>query len=56
MTLFKYSEIDAKGKKKKGQIDALSMSDAKAKLREQGLMVTSLSLNVSKRERRRFSH
>lgn len=44
MPLFNYLAIDQAGKKRSGIVDALSEADAKRKLREQGIMVTTLSL------------
>jgi general secretion pathway protein F len=42
MSLFQYSAIDRKGKKRKGVVDAMTDGEARQKLRGQGLMVSSL--------------
>jgi len=42
MSLFAYRYIDPKGKKRGGVIDAITLLEAKEKLREQGVLVTSL--------------
>ncbi len=41
--LFQYRYIDGKGRKRKGLIDALHFEDAKEKLREQKILLTSLA-------------
>lgn len=43
MPLYQYQALDAKGKKKKGLIEAQGEKEAKAKLRDMGVMVTSLT-------------
>ena len=52
MPLFHYQYVDLKGKKRTGAIDATSEQEAKAKLREQGLLVTQLKSKekVSKKD------
>lgn len=47
MALYQYQALDNSGKKRVGFIEATDETDAKAKLREQGLMVSSLSSKVS---------
>ncbi len=42
MPLFSYRALDVQGKKRTGLIDAHSEKDAKVKLRDQGIMVSSL--------------
>lgn len=44
MPIYSYQAIDSKGGKKTGLIDATQESEAKLKLREQGLMVSKLEL------------
>ncbi len=46
MPLYHYLAIDTHGKKRKGLIDAQSDKEAKDKLRDQGLMISSLKLKV----------
>ncbi|MFA6916043.1 MAG: type II secretion system F family protein [Parachlamydiales bacterium] len=48
MPLYRYQTIDYQGKKRSGLIDSHSLQDAREKLREQGVMVSSLALDVSK--------
>lgn len=43
MPLFHYQAIDSKGKKVKGFLEAFNEPDAKLKLKEQGIFLTSLS-------------
>lgn len=43
MPVYHYQAIGDKGRKRKGFIEAASIEDAKQKLREQGILVTSLS-------------
>lgn len=52
MALYQYQAINQEGKKRSGAIEAQSEKDAKDKLRDQGLMVSKLSLkqNVSRRQ------
>ncbi|MDP1880597.1 MAG: type II secretion system F family protein [Parachlamydiaceae bacterium] len=52
MPVFHYSYVDTKGKKRSGVIEAQNDKDAKSKLREQGILITSLKSKekVSKRE------
>lgn len=47
MALYQYQALDTSGKKRVGFIEASDESDAKAKLREQGLMVSALSSKAS---------
>lgn len=47
MPLFQYQAIEKKGKKRSGFIEATDENDAKSKLREQGLMISSLSTKVN---------
>lgn len=47
MALYQYQALDASGKKRVGFIEASDETDAKSKLREQGLMVSSLTSKVS---------
>lgn len=52
MPLYNYKAIDAYGRKRSGLIEAQSEKEGKEKLREQGVMVTSISIKTggSKRE------
>lgn len=52
MPLFHYRYVDAKGKKRSGVVESLGERDARAKLREQGVLVTEIKSKdkVSKRE------
>lgn len=43
MPIYSYKSIDVKGKKTHGFIDAISLADAKEKLRKQGVFVTDLT-------------
>lgn len=43
MPIYYYKAIDANGKKRKGFIEAQNLTEAKDKLREQGVMLTQLS-------------
>lgn len=47
MALYQYQALSTSGKKQLGFIEASDENDAKVKLREQGLMVSSLSSKVS---------
>lgn len=47
MPLFQYQALDHKGKKKSGLIEAQDERDAKAKLREMGVMVVSVTAKTS---------
>jgi len=47
MPLYQYQAIEKKGKKRSGFVEASDENDAKAKLREQGLMISSLSTKLS---------
>lgn len=44
MPLFHYAAIDSQGKKRKGLIEAQNEKDAKEKLRDQGVMVTTIGV------------
>ncbi len=44
MPLYNYQAIDSQGKKRKGLVDGNNETEAKMKLREQGIMVTSLTV------------
>lgn len=46
MPLYQYSAIDSFGKKRAGLIEAQNEKDAKEKLRDQGVMVTKVSLKT----------
>lgn len=46
MPLYNYQALDKKGKKKKGLIEAHDPHEAKQKLREQGVMLTSLVVKI----------
>ena len=45
MPIYSYQAFDTSGKKRKGLVEASSESEAKRKLREQGIMVSKLALN-----------
>lgn len=45
MPIYSYQAFDTGGKKRKGLVEASSESEAKRKLREQGVMVSKLSIN-----------
>lgn len=47
MPLFQYQALDSRGKRKKGLIEAQGEKEAKEKLREMGIMVTSLSAGAA---------
>ncbi|MDX2471933.1 MAG: type II secretion system F family protein [SAR324 cluster bacterium] len=47
MALFNFHAIDAKGKNKKGKIDAANLKAAKQNLQSQGLMITDLKVSHS---------
>lgn len=47
MPLYQYQALDSNGKKRSGFIEAADESEVKGKLREQGLMVSSLSTKAS---------
>lgn len=47
MPLYQYQALDAKGKRKKGLIEAQGEREAKDKLRDMGVMVTSLAIKTS---------
>lgn len=47
MPLYQYQALDLQGKRKKGLIEAQSEREAKDKLREMGVMVTSLTARAS---------
>lgn len=47
MPLFQYQAVDAKGKRKKGLIEAQGEKEAKAKLRDMGVMVITVAPKVS---------
>lgn len=47
MTLYQYQALDSKGKKRTGFIEANDENEVKGKLREQGLMVSSLTTKAS---------
>lgn len=47
MPLYQYQALEKKGKKRSGLLEASDENDAKAKLRELGLMVSSLTTKVS---------
>lgn len=49
MPLYRYQAIDYKGKKRSGLIESHSIQEAKDKLREQGVMVTLIDLEASKK-------
>lgn len=49
MPLFRYQAIDYQGKKRSGLIDSHSVQEAKDKLREQGVLVTSIDLQAAKK-------
>ncbi len=55
MAVFHYQAIDSKGKKLKGFIEAQNSAEAKQKLREQGVMVTSLGSNSETKNRQRLN-
>src|SRR5690242_11298093 len=52
MPLYQYQAIDSYGRKRSGLIEAQNEKDGKEKLREQGVMVKSISLKTggAKRE------
>jgi general secretion pathway protein F/type IV pilus assembly protein PilC len=52
MPLYDYQAFDKAGKKKKGTVEALSESEAKGRLREQGLMIASLGVSSGAKEAR----
>lgn len=55
MPLYQYQYIDSKGKKHSGLIDAMGDREAKEKLREQGLIITHLSLKSKIRGRQNLT-
>lgn len=48
MPLYRYHAIDAKGKKQSGLIEGHSIEEVKERLRDQGVMISSLALQGSK--------
>lgn len=48
MPLYQYQAYDSRGKKKSGYVEAQGEKDAKSKLREQGLMIASLTFKEGK--------
>lgn len=55
MPVFHYQALDPKGKKLKGFIEAQNTLEAKAKLREQGVMITSLGANKELKKRQHLN-
>lgn len=55
MPVFHYQAIDEKGKKRKGFIEAANLSDAKQKLREQGVLVTELKSGAALKKKQNLS-
>lgn len=55
MTDFEYLCIDASGKEQKGSITALSLNDAKSRLKDMGLTVIDLVEKEGKRSKKQFS-
>lgn len=47
MPLYQYSALDSSGKKRSGFIEAMDENEAKGKLREQGLMISSLETKTA---------
>ncbi len=47
MPLYQYQALDTQGKRKKGLVEAQNERDAKSKLREMGLMVTTLAVKTT---------
>lgn len=55
MPVYYYQALNEQGKKRKGFIEALSESEAKAKLRDQGILITSISSTPSKGKKQQLS-
>lgn len=55
MPVFHYQSIDERGKKRKGFIEAVNELEAKQKLREQGVLVTSLGTSAGKRGKQKLN-